>query len=389
MSRFLTEEQKMFRETARRFAETEVEPRANELDGAEEVPVDLIAKAAELGFYALAIPEEYEGLGQNLTTACVVLEEIAKASPAFAGLVNVQMLLCPDAVLQTGNDEQKRRLLPPSAKGERLMAWSMTEPSGAANMGGHQTRLVREGDGYRLNGLKIYTSQGPAKSFLVMAKTERGGQQGYGCVVVDTSEPGLKPMPFEEKLGWRGTGTGTVVYDDIMVDPKNVLGDLLTGNGDLWPANAKSFIGHSATSLGALKGLFAKTVAMIKERTIYGRPMDQTQPVSHWIGEVQCKIEACEAMVYYTARFLDEGGDAGVLSSACKAWVCDTAFEGINKLIQLWGGAAMMNSTGVNRYFRDARVNMIAEGSSEIHLDFVSAAALDRPPFLTVQGQIP
>lgn len=367
MSYFLTEEQTMMRDVARKFALNELMPIANEIDLNEETPAWVTEHCAELGFLGVCIPEEYGGIGSNLTTACIILEELAKASPAFAGLLSVEMILCPGVVQILGTEDQKQRLLPLSASGERVMAYSQTEPSGAANIAEHQTRLVEDGNAYRLNGHKLFCTQGQAKSYLVFCRTKRGELEGYGCVVVEQEDPGFEVHKYEDKLGWRGTNTGPIAFTDVTIPPANVLGDLLTANADIAPVNQASFMGHAATSLGCVEGLFDKTVEYIGDRTLYGEPMYRLSPVTDKLAQIHTKIEACRCLLYSSTRQLDEGKMTGPQGSICKAYICDTAFECTSQLLQMWGGSGMMNSTGVNRYMRDARAKMIAEGATEMH----------------------
>lgn len=379
MSYFPTPEQQMMRDVAARFARTELMPLANQIDREERTPPELTRRCAELGFLGVRIPEEYGGLGADLTTACIILEELAKASPAFAGLLSVEMILCPGVVDLLGTAEQKQRLLPPSARGERVMAYSQTEPSGAGNVGEHQTRLTADGNAYRLNGHKLFCTQGEAEVYLVMCKTERDGQQGYGCVAVERSAPGFEVQPYEDKLGWRGTNTGPIAFTDIEISPDNVLGDLLSANADIAPVNQASFIGHAATSLGCAQGLLDLTVAYVKDRSLYGEPMHRLSPVTDRLAAICAKIEACRSLLYTSARLLDEGATAQPYGSVCKAYICDTAFECTSALLQMWGGSGMMNSTGVNRYMRDARAKMIAEGATEMHHSIIAVTFLGFP----------
>ncbi|WP_439621382.1 acyl-CoA dehydrogenase family protein [Hyphomonas sp.] len=374
MTNFFNDEQKMFQETARRFAEKEIDPVANQIDQTDKIPESIVAKAKELNFFGLYIPEVYGGLGKSLTNACIVLEQIAKASPSVAGVLSVEIVLCPGAIDEIGSEEQKRKHLTASASGERLLAWSMTEPSGAANIPAHSTRLVKNGNGYKLNGSKLFTTQGNAQTIMVMAATEEGGEKGYGCAIVDIDAKGVDVGPHESKLGWRGTNTGGVSYSDVDVSPENILGNLLTGNGDLWYVNQASFIAHSVTSLGGAQGLLDKTIEFVNQRSLYNGPMSRLQPVSYWLAEAHASLEACRALIYNACRMWDEGPRNEIQGSICKAFVCDTAFQVSSRLLQLWGGSGIMDSTGVNRYFRDARTNMIAEASSEIHYDIISGA---------------
>jgi butyryl-CoA dehydrogenase len=377
MSHFLNEDQQMIRDVAAKFARNELLPIANEIDASESTPDWVVKRCAELGFYGLYIAEEYGGMNAGLVTACVVLEEIAKASPAFAGLLSVQMILCPETVSILGTPEQKQRLLPPSARGERLMAYSQTEPAGVGNIAYHQTKLIADGNGYRLDGHKLFCTQGAAKTYLVMPRTQRDGVDGYGCVIVEAEDEGFQVQKYEEKLGWRGTNTGPIAFTDIEVSPDNVLGDLLTANADIAMVNQASFIGHAATSLGCAQGLLDLTVEYVKSRDLYGEPMIRLSPITDRLASITTKIEACRALLYTSARMLDDGLMTQPYGSVCKAYICDTAFECTSALLQMWGGSGMMNSTGVNRYMRDARAKMIAEGATEMHHAIVARTFLD------------
>lgn len=372
MSHFLNDDQRMMRDVAAKFARNELMPIANEIDRSESTPEWVTRRCGELGFLGVFIPQEYGGVGADLTTACVILEEIAKASPAFAGALSVEMILCPETVRILGNEEQKRRLLTPSATGERVMAYSQTEPSGAANIAFHQTRLTEDGNGYRLNGHKLFCTQGHARTYLVMCRTSKDGLEGYGCVIVEAEDEGFDVQPYEDKLGWRGTNTGPIAFNDVSISADDVLGNILSGGPDHGPANQVSFLGHAATSLGCMEGLFDLTMDYVKQRELYGEPMTRLSPVTDRMAQIWTKIEACRAMLYASTRMHDEGGMTLPMGSACKAFICDTAFDCTSQLLQMWGGSGMMNSTGVNRYMRDARAKMVAEATTEMHHSIIA-----------------
>lgn len=377
MSDFLSEEQQQIRDAARKFARKEIEPVANEIDRTEQTPHELIRKIADLGYYGLAIPEEYGGSGADLTTMCLVLEEIAKASPALAGMLAVQIILCPMAVMAVGTEEQKRRILPRAASGERLLAYSASEATGAVDQAAYQTRLTEDGDGYVLDGAKLFCTQGEAKTYLVAAKTTRDGQTGIGGVIVEQEYEGFVVAPYEEKLGWRGTNTGPISFNNVRIPRENVLGDLLTGWQDHGVANIANLIAHSVTSLGCAQGLMDKTLEYVKERRLYGEPMTRLSPVTDRLATIHNKLEACRAMCYNAARLFDEGRvERYAICFSCKSFVCDTAYDCCGGLLQMWGGSGIMNSTGVNRYLRDARAKMIAEAATEFHNYLVAREVL-------------
>lgn len=295
----VTDEQKMLQDMAREFTRKEIDPIASHIDLKEETPPELIEKMAELGFFGLIIPETFGGVGQNLTTACLVLEEIAKGSPSVAGMLSVEMVLCPLTVEAIGSEEQCRRFLPQSARGQRLMAYSITEPADAVNFANHQTRLMPDGNNWRLTGDKLFCTQGSAKIYLVLCRTQLDGQEGMGIVVVEHEQEGFFRAPYEDKLGWRGTNTGSISFSDVLVTPDNVLGNLLTGVADHnMPCNQPSFVAQSAAALGGLQGMFDKTLDYVKQRELYGAPMYLLSPVSDRLADVYNKIQAMRALLY-------------------------------------------------------------------------------------------
>lgn len=389
---WLSDDQRALRDMAESFARKEVEPIANRIDMEERTPDELVRKAAALGLYGLYTAEEYGGAGADLVSVCLVSEEIAKASPAFAGMLTVQMVLCPKTIELLGTEAQKRRILPRSASGERLMAYSQSEPGGAANIAAHLTRVVPDEHdaqgGWRLDGAKLFCTQGSARTYLVMCKTrDRQGNEGYGCVVVEAEDAGFQVAPYEHKLGWRGTNTGPIAFDDVHLAPDDILGDLLTGGFSHRAANTANLLAHCAVSVGCAQGLFDKTLENVKQRRLYGRDMAELQPVSYWLAESHAKIAACRALLYDTVRAFEAGTMQPAMSNVCKTFVCETAFDVCVKLLQLWGGSGIMDSTGVNRYMRDARAQCVAEGASEIHYAIIANQLLHDQPTL-VPGNI-
>ena len=387
MQYWMTEDQHALREMVAAFTRNEIEPLANAIDASETIPDALIGKIAELGIYGLYTSPQYGGMGQDVTSVSLVMEEIAKASPALAGMLAVQVVLCPRTVEILGTEEQKQRILPRSATGERVMAYSQSEPSGAANVASHLSRCLpdREGAGWRLDGAKLFCTRGHAKSYLVMCKTrDRAGSEGYGCVIVDDEATGFSAAPHEHKLGWRGTNTGAIAFDDVHIAPEDVLGELLTGGFMHRAANHANILAHSAASLGGAQGLFDKTIEYVKERRLYGKNMTELQPISYWLAESHAKIAACRSLLYDTTRAFDAAG--GVMppgmGNICKAFIGEACFDVSVKLLQMWGGSGIMDATGVNRYMRDMRAQCVAEGSTETHYAIVANMLLHGNPTL-------
>ena len=383
MLHWLTDDQRALQAMAATFARKEIEPVANAIDMEEQTPPELTAKAAEVGLFGLYTPEQYGGSAADLVSVCLVAEELAKASPSFAGMWTVQAVLCPKTVEILGSDEQKQRLLAASASGDRLMAYSQSEPGGAANIASHLTRAVPDGNGYRLDGSKLFCTQGSARTILVMCKTQdRDGNSGYGCVIVDVEDEGFARLPHEKKLGWRGTNTGPLNFDGIHLEADDILGDLLTGGFSHRAANTANLLAHCAVSVGCAQGLFDKTLEQVKDRQLYGRAMPELQPVGYWLAESHAKIVAARSLLYDTVRGFEAGEMAPAQSNVCKTVICEGMFDVCVKLLQLWGGSGIMDSTGVNRYMRDARAQCMAEGASEMHYAIIANQLLHGQPTL-------
>ena len=298
----------------------------------------------------------------------------------------MQIVLCPKAVEILGTEEQKRRILPASASGERLIAYSQSEPAGAANIGSHLTKIVPDSganDGFRLDGSKLYCTQGTAMTWLVMGKTRaRDGAEGYGCVIVERDDAGFEIAPHEDKLGWRGTNTGSIAFNNVRIEEDDILGDLLKGGFSHRAANHANLLAHVATSIGCAQGLFDKTIAYVQDRNLYGKPMSELQPLGYWLAECHAKIAACRALLYDTVRQFEAGTVAPEAGNICKAFIGETCFDVCVKLVQMWGGSGIMNSTGVNRYMRDARAKCVAEGATEMHYAIIANQLLHGQPTL-------
>jgi butyryl-CoA dehydrogenase len=384
---WLNEDQRALRDMAATFARKELEPIANQIDLDEHTPDELVAKAAALGLYGLYTSPEYGGSGADMVSVCLVAEELAKASPAFAGMLTVQMVLCPKTVEILGTEEQRLRILTKNSSGERLMAYSQSEPAGAANIGHHLTKVTPDDasgiGGYRIDGAKLFCTQGTAGTWLVMAKSkDRNGNEGYGCFVVEREDEGFEIAPHENKLGWRGTNTGPISFNNVFLSEDDVMGDILTAGFSHRAANQANLLAHVATSVGCAQGLFDKTIDYVKQRRLYDRDMADLQPIGYWLAECHAKITTCRDSLYSTVREFEAGTMSPEKHNICKAFIGETMFDVCVKLVQMWGGSGIMNSTGVNRYMRDARAKCVAEGATEMHYAIIANQLLHGQPTL-------
>ena len=193
---------------------------------------------------------------------------------------------------------------------------------------------------------------------------------------------GFEIAPHEDKLGWRGTNTGSIAFNNVRIEEDDILGDLLKGGFTHRAANHANLLAHVATSIGCAQGLFDKTIAYVQDRNLYGKPMSELQPLGYWLAEAHAKIAACRALLYDTVRQFEAGTVAPEAGNICKAFIGETCFDVCVKLVQMWGGSGIMNSTGVNRYMRDARAKCVAEGATEMHYAIIANQLLHGQPTL-------
>ena len=372
MSYFLTEEQELIRNVARQFAEEEVEPLDIEMDREEALPLSLIKRAAELNFFALGTPVEYGGTGTDFTTECIVLEEIAKASPALAGLLSVQIGLCPSCISTLGTEAQKRKYLPDAASGKRLIAFSQTEPVGAINIMNHQTRLTPDGDGYRINGHKWFTTGGGDAAFLiVMARTSDDPKRGASMFVVDRHAEGVEhvrdvPVFAEPLLAHR---EAEIRFHDVRVGPDAVLGAIGDGfrlaQARLVPAR----LTHCMRWLGLAERAMSLCKHYVATRKSFGKDLMHHQLIQAMFARNAAAIHAGNLMTFHCAWMLEQGKDceARPYSSMTKTHVARLLCQVLDDAIQMHGAKGFSDDLPFGTWYRHARAARIADGPDEVH----------------------
>jgi alkylation response protein AidB-like acyl-CoA dehydrogenase len=374
-----TEEQRMLRESVRQFVDTEVRPFIPVMEEHHTFPRDLLARCGELGLTGLVFDEEYGGSAQGLTAFCIALEEISRATQTLAITLDADMTLCYLPIARYGTEEQKAAYLPAGIAGTAVGAYAMSEPVGATDFAQQTTVAVKNEDGWLINGQKIFcTNSEGADVLLVFARVD--DNVSPTCFIVESTNPGFRFEGLERKLGWNGSGTGTVVFDNCWVPDSAVLGQVHAGMLAVIGPILESCVGIGAMCVGAAAGALAKTFEYVKSRFIRGKFLIQEQGVSDTIARMAMDIETSRSLVYRTAALVDEGQapfpgkPISVLASACKiqppemaAWVCDQA-------IQLHGGSGYINDVDIHRYWRDVRACQIGEGPTWGHLARITQA---------------
>ncbi len=379
----LTDEQQLIRQTARAFCDAEIAPHAAAWDRAEHVDDAIVGKLAELGFLAAALPEEHGGMGLDVRSYALVVEEIGRADSNVRGIVSVSNGLYGKSVSRWGTDEQKARLLPPLASGEALGCYALTEPGAGSDPGGLETRAVRDGDGWALSGQKIFITLGSwAKYALVFARTGEAGPRGITCFVVPTDSSGFEARPIKGKLGLRAQDTAELFLDGVRVPAESVLGEV--GGGF---KVAMSALDHGRISLGAgcvgiAQGCLDASIAYTKERRQFGRPVASFQLVQELLADIAVETEAARLLVWNAAAKADAGLPHTVEASMAKYFASEVAVRAANAAVQAHGGYGYVDEYPVGKYLRDARVTTLYEGTSQIQKLLIGRALTGENAFV-------
>jgi butyryl-CoA dehydrogenase len=363
----LSDEQQLIRETAREFCDAEIAPNAAEWDRAETIDRGIVAKLAELGFLAAALPEEHGGMGLDMVSYALIVEEIGRADSNVRGIVSVSNGLYGKSVARWGTEEQKARLLPGLASGESLGCYALTEPGAGSDPGGLETRAERDGDAWVLTGQKIFITLGSwATNALVFARTGEPGPRGITCFVVPSDTAGFEARPIKGKLGLRAQDTAELFLDGVHVHDEDVLGEI--GGGF---KVAMSALDHGRISLGAgcvgiAQGCLDASIAYTKERRQFGRPVASFQLVQELLADIAVETEAARLLVWRAAATADRGERHTVEASYARYFASEVAVRAANAAVQAHGGYGYVDEYPVGKYLRDARVTTLYEGTSQI-----------------------
>ena len=364
----LREEHHMIREMVRDFATREIEPRAAEIDETTEFPWDVIEKMGPLGLMGIPFPEEWGGAGGDTLAYTIGVEEISRVCGSTGITVAAHTSLGTYPIYEFGTEEQKRKYLSRLASGKALGAFGLTEPNAGSDAAGTETTAVRDGDHYVLNGQKCFITSGSlAEVCVATAITEKGkGTHGISAFLVEKGTPGFSAGKKEDKLGLRGSDTSELVFEDCRVPASNLLGR----EGDGFEIFMKTLDGGrvsiGAMSLGIAQGALDASVKYAKERKQFGRTIGSFQAIQNMIADMATEIEAARRLLYHTSALKDRAVPFSRESAMSKLFASEVAMRATTKAIQIHGGYGYMKDYPVERYFRDAKLLEIGEGTSEI-----------------------
>ena len=375
----LTEEQQMIQETARRFADTELAPRASELDQTSEFPVERFALMGELGFMGLVIPVEYGGTGTDTVSYAIVIEELARGCGSTALGVAAHNSLACGPITMMGNEAQKRRYLPELASGKAIGAFCLTEPQAGSDAANTRTTAVRKGDKYILNGTKVYVTNGGWARYLVAtAVTDpSAGAKGISAFVIENDFPGFVVGTKEKKLGLRASGTFEIVFDNCEVPRENLLGEEGAGFRTFMKTLEGGRISIGAFALGLAQAAMEAALSFGRDRKQFDTRIVDFQATQMKIADMATEIHAARLLIHDAARRKDAGEDFARYASMCKLFASEMAMRVTNQAIQIHGGYGYCREYHVERYYRDAKLAEIGEGTSEIQRIIIARSILN------------
>jgi alkylation response protein AidB-like acyl-CoA dehydrogenase len=365
----LTEEQEMFRQAVAGFVDQEVIPVAGELDEREEFPWELFRKIARLGWLGIRYPETYGGGEADNMTFNLMCEELARGSLALAATVAMQSLMGTDFLYRFGTEAQKQTWLVPALRGEKIGSIAMTEPEAGSDLGGIRTTAVRDGQGYRLNGTKMWiTSATVADFFTVAAKTDpEAGFRGVDLFLVEKERAGVSVGRQIKKLGTRASETSEVILENVWIPAENLLSDK-EGQGMLLLRGILNEIRvmTGALSVGLAQAALASALRYAQERQAFGRPIIKFQAIQHKLAEMATRLEAARTLVYRATWLIDEGTPDTKLSAMAKLFASEMSTYVVDETTRIFGAYGYAMEFEAQRYFRDARFLLYGGGTSEI-----------------------
>jgi butyryl-CoA dehydrogenase len=364
----LSEEHKLIREMVRKFALNEVKPRAKEIDQTGEFPWDTIEKMRELNLLGMPFPEEWGGGGTDTLGYTIGVEEISRVCAATGITMAAHISLGVYPIFEHGTDEQKRKYLKDIASGKKLAAFGLTEPNAGSDAGGTQTTAVRDGDHYVINGTKIFITSGSlAETFVITAVTNKdAGVKGITAFIVEKGTPGFKPGKKEDKMGIRGSDTSELIFEDCRIPAENILGREGEGFVIFLHTLDGGRISIGAMGLGIAQGALDASITYAKERKQFGRPIGKFGAVQSMLADMATEIEAARLLVYDASIAKDRGERLIKRAAMAKLYATEVAVRATRMAVQIHGGYGYMKDYEVERFFRDAKVTVIGEGTSEI-----------------------
>ena len=373
----LTEEQIMIRNLMKDFAEKEILPKARDDDRNERFPKDILDKMAPLGFLGAPLPEEYGGLGIDSIAYILMIEELGRVSFALRSIVSVHVSLFQQTLNRWGTEEQKRKYLPRTTKGELLGCFATTEPNVGSDLSSMETTAVLQGGKWRLNGNKMWISNGGvADVALIFAQTDKAKKhRGIAAFIVEKDTPGFSSEDIHGKLGLRAANTAELILEDCLVPEENLLGQVGEGFKIAMTAFDNARLCVAGGCVGLAQACIDASVQYAQNRQQFGKPIGSYQLVQEIIANMIVETEAARLLTYRAAHLKNKGIPNTVETSMAKYYASEVALRAANNAIQVHGGYGFSDEYPVERYYRDVKVATLLEGTSEMHKLIIGRSA--------------
>ncbi len=363
-----SDELQEIRRTVREFAENEIRPNMMEWDEKQIFPREILSTLAELGFMGILIPAEYGGAGLGYQEYSTIIEEVSRVDGSIGISVAAHNSLCTGHIYLAGTVEQRQKYVKPLATGEKLGAWSLTEPEAGSDAAGTQTVARRDGDSWILNGQKTFTTHGTYGDICVaMAVTDREkGHDGISAFIIEKGTPGFEASHKENKLGLRASDTSTVIFEDCRIPESNLLGGEGQGFRDSMRILDGGRISIGAMALGMAQGAYEAALNYSKERKQFGKPISHFQATQFKLADMATEIDAARLLIYRAAWLKDQGKTTTLESSMAKLFAGEVAVRVANECVQIHGGYGFIKDYPAEKFYRDVKLCTIGEGTSEI-----------------------
>ncbi|MCT4477487.1 acyl-CoA dehydrogenase family protein [Peribacillus frigoritolerans] len=370
----LDEDILLLKESIRQFIEEQIDPFSMQIEDEDHIPESIINLSKEIGLFGLSIPERYGGLGIGMVGKCALYEEIGKTHNGYTTLIGAHTGIGTVGIVEMGNEMQKEKYLPDMASGNRIGAFTLTEPAAGSHATNLKMTAVKNGDKYILNGTKHYiTNADVADIFTVMAVTDKDkGAKGITSFIVEKDFPGFRVGSQERKMGLRGSHSAELVFEDCEVPAENVLGDVGQGYVNALKILANGRAGLAARNLGSCQYLLDLSTKYATEREQFNVPIIDHQAVSHMIAEMAMEIEALRSFTYRVAWMVDQKEKIIKEAAMLKLYGSEVYNRVADKAVQIHGGMGYMKDYPVERFYRDARITRIYEGTSEIQKNIIT-----------------
>lgn len=370
----LSEDIKLLKKAVHDFVQEEVEKVAMEIEENDEIPEHIVEASKEMGLFGLSIPEEYGGLGLDSVGKCAIYEELGKTHNGYTTLIGAHTGIGSVGIVELGTEEQKKKYLPKMATGEWIGAFALTEPSAGSNAANLKTKAERKGDKYIINGSKHYITNAVCGNiFTVMAVTDPSkGAKGITSFIVEKDFPGFTLGAVERKMGLRGSHSAELFFDNLEVPVENVLGEEGQGYVNALKILANGRAGLAARNLGSSEKLLELSIDYAMQREQFGKPIFEQQAIQHMLADMAMEIEILRSMTYRVAWMADQGMRVVKEAAMAKLYGSEVYNRVADLAVQIHGGIGYMKDYPIERFFRDARITKIYEGTSQIQKNIIA-----------------